>query len=174
GKVAGLMITNSTRQAGSSAQMRIRGVGTITAGQSPLIVVDGIPGGTYDPNDVETVSVLKDVGSTAIYGADGANGVIVITTKQGRKNQKAEVTVRANVATTEALFGRFSPMDGAELYDLWASWGIPNFEANYPESLRERNFDWLNSTFKKGNAQEYHASVRGGTTNTSYIDRKSV
>lgn len=169
GKVAGLMITNSTGQPGSSAQMRIRGVGTITAGQSPLIVVDGIPGGTYDPNDVETVSVLKDVGSTAIYGADGANGVIVITTKQGRKNQKAEVTVRANVATTEALFGRFSPMDGAELYDLWASWGIPNFEANYPESLRERNFDWLNSTFKKGNAQEYHASVRGGTTNTSYM-----
>lgn len=169
GKVAGLMVTNSSGQPGSSAQMRIRGVGTITAGQSPLIVVDGIPGGTYDPNDVETVSVLKDVGSTAIYGADGANGVIVITTKQGRKNQKAEVTVRANVATTEALFGRFKPMDGAELYDLWSSWGIPNFEANYPLSLRERNYDWLNNTFKRGNAQEYHASVSGGTSNASYM-----
>lgn len=169
GKVAGLMITNSTGQPGSSAQMRIRGVGTITAGQSPLIVVDGIPGGTYDPNDVETVSVLKDVGSTAIYGADGANGVIVITTKQGRRNQKPEVTIRANVATTEALFGRFTPMDGAELYDLWSSWGIPNFEANYPQSLRERNYDWLGNTFKQGNAQEYHASVNGGTTNTTYM-----
>lgn len=169
GKVAGLMITNSTGQPGSSAQMRIRGVGTITAGQSPLIVVDGIPGGTYDPNDVETVSVLKDVGSTAIYGADGANGVIVITTKQGRRNQKPEVTVRANIATTEALFGRFNPMNGAELYDLWSSWGIPNFESNYPQSLRESNYDWLGNTFKQGNAQEYHASVNGGTTNTSYM-----
>ncbi len=169
GKVAGLMITNSSGAPGSSAQMRIRGVGTITAGQSPLIVVDGIPGGTYDPNDVETVTVLKDVGSTAIYGADGANGVIVITTKQGRRNLAPEVTVRANVATTNALFGRFSPMDGAELYDLWSSWGIPNFESNYPQTLRERNYDWLNNTFKSGNAQEYHASVRGGTHNSSYM-----
>lgn len=169
GKVAGLMITNSSGTPGSSAQMRIRGVGTITAGQSPLIVVDGIPGGAYDPNDVETVTVLKDVGSTAIYGAEGANGVIIITTKQGRRNMAPEVTIRANVATTEALFGRFKPMDGAELYDLWASWGIPNFEANYPQSLREQNYDWLNNTFKRGNAQEYHASVRGGTHNSSYM-----
>lgn len=169
GKVAGLMITNSSGAPGSDAQMRIRGVGTITAGQSPLIVVDGIPGGTYDPNDVETVTVLKDVGSTAIYGAEGANGVIVITTKHGRRNQAPEVTVRANAATTEALFGKFKPMNGAELYDLWASWEIPNFESNYPQSLKELNYDWLNNTFKKGNAQEYHASIRGGTENTSYM-----
>ena len=169
GKVAGLMITNSSGAPGSSAQMRIRGIGTITAGQSPLIVVDGIPGGTYDPNDVENVTILKDVGTTAIYGADGANGVIVITTKHGRRNQTPEITFRANVAVTNALFGRFKPMDGAELYDLWASWGIPNFESNYPQSLREENYDWLNNTFKQGNAQEYYASVRGGTQNTSYM-----
>lgn len=169
GKVAGLMVTNSTGAPGSSAQMRIRGVGTITAGQSPLFVVDGIPGGTYDPNDVETITILKDVGATAIYGADGANGVIVITTKHGRKNQAPEVTVRANVATTQALFGRFRPMDGAELYDLWEQWGIPNFESNYPKSLRQDNYDWLNNTFKNGNAQEYYGSVRGGTQNTSYM-----
>lgn len=169
GKVAGLMVTNSSGAPGSSAQMRIRGVGTITAGQSPLIVVDGIPGGTYDPNDVENVTVLKDVGATAIYGADGANGVIVITTKHGRRNQAPEVTFRANVAVTNALFGRFKPMDGAELYDLWQTWGIPNFESNYPQSLRQENYDWLNNTFKQGNAQEYYASVRGGTQNTSYM-----
>lgn len=169
GKVAGLMVTNSSGAPGSSAQMRIRGVGTITAGQSPLIVVDGIPGGTYDPNDVETLSVLKDVGSTAIYGADGANGVIVITTKHGRRNQAPEITVRANTATTTALFNRFKPMDASELYDLWATWGIPNFEANYPQSLKTQNYDWLNNTFKNGHAQEYNASVRGGTQNTSYM-----
>lgn len=169
GKVAGLMVTNSSGAPGSSAQMRIRGVGTITAGQSPLIVVDGIPGGTYDPNDVENVTVLKDVGATAIYGADGANGVIVITTKHGRRNQAPEITFRANVAVTNALFGRFKPMDGAELYNLWETWGIPNFESNYPQSLRQENYDWLNNTFKQGNAQEYYASIRGGTQNTSYM-----
>lgn len=169
GKVAGLVVTNSSGAPGSSAQMRIRGIGTITAGQSPLFVVDGIPGGTYNPNDVETVTILKDVGATAIYGADGANGVIVITTKHGRRNQAPEVTIRVNTATTNALFGRFSPMDGTELYDLWERWGIPNFEANYPKSLRQENYDWLNNTFKSGNAQEYYASIRGGTQNTSYM-----
>lgn len=169
GKVAGLTVTNSSGAPGSSAQLRIRGIGTITAGQSPLVVVDGIPGGTYDPNDVETVTVLKDVGSTAIYGADGANGVIVITTKHGRRDQAPEVNFRANVASTNALFGRFQPMDGAELYDLWTTWGIPNFESNYPQSLRQQNYDWLNNTFKPGNAQEYNASIRGGTKNTSYM-----
>lgn len=169
GKVAGLMITNSSGAPGTNADMRIRGVGTITAGQSPLIVVDGIPGGTYDPSDVETVTVLKDVGSTAIYGAEGANGVIVVTTKQGRRNQAPEISIRGNIATTEALFGRFQPMNGTELYNLWETWQIPNFESNYPQSLRERNYDWLNNTFKSGSAQEYHASVRGGTQNTSYM-----
>lgn len=169
GKAAGLMVTNSSGAPGSSAQMRIRGVGTITAGQSPLIVVDGIPGGTYDPNDVENVTILKDVGSTAIYGADGANGVIVITTKHGRRNQAPEINFRTNIATTNALFGRFKPMDGAELYDLWATWGIPNFESNYPQSLRQQNYDWLNNTFKQGHAQQYYASVSGGTENISYM-----
>jgi len=169
GKVSGLMVTNSSGAPGSEASLLIRGVGTITAGKSPLFVVDGIPGGTYDPNDVETLTVLKDVGSTAIYGAEGANGVIVITTRQGKRDQAPQVTIRANVATTEALFGRFSPMDGAELYDLWSSWGIPNFEADFPQSLRDRNYNWLDKTFKSGNAQEYYASVTGGTKNTSYM-----
>lgn len=169
GKVAGLMITNSSGAPGSEASLRIRGVGTITAGQSPLFVVDGIPGGTYDPNDVETVTVLKDVGTTAIYGADGANGVIVVTTKHGKRNQAPQITVRANAAITQALFGRFKPMNGEELYDLWEGWGIPNFESNYPKSLKQQNYDWLNNTFKNGNAQEYYASVRGGTQNTSYM-----
>lgn len=169
GKVAGLTITNSSGAPGSSAEIRIRGVGTITAGQSPLFVVDGIAGGTYNPNDVETITVLKDIGATAIYGADGANGVVVITTKHGRRNQAPEVTFRANIASTQALFGRFKPMNGVELYDLWESWGIPNFESNYPTSLKEKNYDWLNNTFKNGSAQEYYASVRGGTQNTSYM-----
>ena len=169
GKVSGLMVTNSSGAPGSEANLVIRGVGTITAGKSPLFVVDGIPGGTYDPNDVETVTVLKDVGSTAIYGAEGANGVIVITTKQGKRNQAPKITVRVNAALTQALFGRFKPMDGEELYNLWESWGIPNFEADFPQTLKQRNYDWLGNTFKTGNAQDYYASVTGGTKNTSYM-----
>lgn len=169
GKVSGLMVTNNSGAPGSEASLLIRGVGTITAGKSPLFVVDGIPGGTYDPNDVETISVLKDVGSTAIYGAEGANGVIVITTKQGKRNQAPQVTVRVNAAITNAMFGRFKPMNGTELYNLWESWGIPNFESDFPQTLRERNYNWRDEAFKTGNAQEYYASVTGGTKSTSYM-----
>lgn len=88
GNVAGVQILSNDGQPGSSATVRIRGVGSINAGMDPLYVVDGIP---YDgdlsslnPSDIESMTVLKDAASTALYGARGANGIIMITTKQGK------------------------------------------------------------------------------------------
>lgn len=169
GKVAGLLVTNNSGQPGSAANIIVRGVGTITAGQSPLYVVDGIPGGTYNPNDVETITILKDVGSTALYGADGANGVIVITTKHGRRNQAPVFTIRANTAITQPIWGRFSVADSKELYEFYEALEIPNFEAEYPRSLLDSNFDWLNETYHNGNAQDLYATVTGGTQSTTYM-----
>jgi len=169
GKVAGLAVTNNTGQPGTPANIIVRGVGTITAGQSPLYVVDGIPGGSYNPNDVETITVLKDVGSTALYGADGANGVVVITTKHGRRNQAPVFTVRANSAITQPIWGRFKVADSKELYEFYESLEIPNFEAEYPRSLLDRDFDWLNETYHNGHAQEIYATATGGTERTTYM-----
>jgi TonB-linked SusC/RagA family outer membrane protein len=169
GKVAGMLVTNSTGQPGSQANIMIRGVGTITAGQDPLYVVDGIPGGSYNPNDVETITILKDVGSTAIYGADGANGVVVITTKTGRRNQAPVFTVTAKTAVTQPLWGRFSVADSRELYEFYEGLGIPNFEAEYPRTLLDTDFDWLGETYSNGSAQDVSASVTGGTQNTTYM-----
>ena len=95
GKVAGLTVSNASGQPGEAAQIRIRGTGSITAGSAPVYVVDGVMGGTFNPNDVETISVLKDAGSTGIYGAAAAGGVIVVTTKSGKKNDKVHVDIKA-------------------------------------------------------------------------------
>lgn len=87
GKVAGVLVTNSSGAPGSTATIRIRGTGSIAAGSDPLYVVDGVVGGTFNPNDVESITVLKDAGSTGIYGASGSGGVIVVTTKHAKAGQ---------------------------------------------------------------------------------------
>lgn len=91
GQVAGVQAVSSSGQPGSAAAVRIRGIGSVSASSSPLYVVDGIP---YDgnlnalsPNDIESISVLKDATASALYGSRGANGVIIVTTKSGKKGQ---------------------------------------------------------------------------------------
>ena len=87
GKVAGVVVMNGSGQPGSSADIRIRGTGSITAGAGPLYVVDGVAGGSFNPNDIETITVLKDASATALYGAAAAGGVIVVTTKSGMQDK---------------------------------------------------------------------------------------
>ena len=118
GKVAGMQITQSSGQAGSGASIRIRGIGSMNASNEPLYVIDGVPtisGGTgqmgdyiytsnsvmstLNPNDIESITVLKDAAASALYGSRAANGVILITTKSG-KTGKPKVTLRASVAFT--------------------------------------------------------------------------
>jgi TonB-linked SusC/RagA family outer membrane protein len=85
---------------GEAASIRIRGLGTIN-NNDPLWVVDGVPGGEVNPNNIESISVLKDASAQAIYGARAANGVILVTTKSGRKNQKPQVNVRVNYGVSK-------------------------------------------------------------------------
>lgn len=91
GAIAGVQISSSTGQPGSSAAIRIRGLGSVSASQSPLIVVDGVPYegslNTISPQDIETLNVLKDAAANSMYGARGSNGVILITTKKGVKGE---------------------------------------------------------------------------------------
>ncbi len=103
GQVSGVTVTSANRP-GGDATIRIRGVGTIN-NTEPLFVIDGIPtgpGNNLNPNDIESISVLKDASSAAIYGSRGANGVILITTKKGRQNQKPVVTVSVKTGVKSA------------------------------------------------------------------------
>ncbi len=169
GKVAGVMVINDSGQPGSAANIRVRGIGSLNAASTPLFVVDGIPGGSYNANDIETLTVLKDVGATAIYGASGANGVIVITTKKAKMNQPIKVEFKANVGLKQALFGRFSPMNSSEAYYYQKSlYSAGLFASQKPKWLLEEDFDWVDATFGTGIVQNYYAAASGGSEKINY------
>ena len=169
GKVAGLTVTNASGQPGDAAQIRIRGTGSITAGSEPVYVVDGVMGGSFNPNDVETISVLKDAGSTGIYGAAAAGGVIVVTTKSGKKQDKVHVDIKATAGAKQALYGNFRMMKSAELYNYHKSMYSPiAFNASYPALEELVDWNWQNEFFKTGVVQNYNVSVHGGSEHVAY------
>ncbi|MED5318749.1 MAG: TonB-dependent receptor plug domain-containing protein, partial [Bacteroidota bacterium] len=103
GRAAGVQVTQNSGQPGSTQTIRIRGLGSIN-NSDPLFIVDGIPSGGIDylnPSDIESISILKDAASTAIYGARGANGVVLITTKKGSRGSKATLTYDSYVGMQE-------------------------------------------------------------------------
>lgn len=169
GKVAGVTVSNAGGQPGDAAQIRIRGTGSINAGSAPIYVVDGVVGGAFNPNDVETLSVLKDAGSTAIYGAQGAGGVIVVTTKSGKKGDKVHVDLKATAGAKQALFGNFRMMKSQELYNFHSQLFSPTvFKLTYPETLLDQDWNWQNEFFKTGVIQNYNVSVHGGSEHIGY------
>ena len=121
GNVTGVQMTSGGGQPGSSPSIRIRGFGSINASSAPLYVVDGIPydGSIVDlnPSDIETLTVLKDASAVALYGARGANGVVMITTKKG-KNGKANVTLRSTVGWSSRALKRYDMANPTEYTQL--------------------------------------------------------
>lgn len=169
GKVAGVQISNSTGQPGAAAEIKIRGTGSITASSAPVYVVDGVMGGSFNPSDVETISVLKDAGATGIYGAAAAGGVIVVTTKKGNNNTKPRVNLRATVGLDQPIFGNFQLMDSKELYNYHKSMYPKSiFSSLRPKELLERDYNWQKEFFKNGLTQNYYVSLSGGSTKLGY------
>ena len=169
GKVAGVVVMNGSGRPGEAADIRIRGTGSITAGAGPLYVVDGVAGGSFNPNDIETITVLKDASATALYGAAASGGVIVVTTKTGSSDM-TNVEFKVNGGIKRALMGRFHPMNSKELYEFTRTMTPEaSFTSNYPETLLEQDFDWLGESFKTGYVQDYYASVSGKSGKVSYF-----
>ena len=123
GKVAGLDLTNSSGQAGSTPNFTIRGERSLTASNAPLILVDGIDYGTsldINPTDIESIEVLKDASSTAIYGSRGANGVVLITTKTGKANvRQIMFDAQIGVGTVAKRYETLNPYEFATLYNTY-------------------------------------------------------
>ncbi len=184
GLLPGVSITSSSGQPGAVPSITVRGVSTINSSTAPLILIDGVSGGDLNllnPNDVESVSVLKDAASAAIYGARAANGVILITTKQGKRKEKATLTYSGYVgmqtptALPELVTGR-QYMDLANEAMAAAGFSRP-YDATafekydsgmYPNEYS--NTDWVNEIFKKHALQTSHSvSVRGGSEKSSYF-----
>ncbi len=175
GKVAGVQITSSSGEPGAANSIRIRGNGTLRAGNGPLIVVDGVPlaggdvssGGASlgngtssakDPlsfinqNDIESMSILKDASSTAIYGARGANGVIIITTKKG-KSKEPELTYSASY-TTSSYASDFDVLSTKEFLAATPTNTANHFGGSY---------DWKKQILQTGSTLNHDLSYSSGT-----------
>ena len=134
GQVAGVQTTSNNGQPGKDAEVRIRGIGSISASNKPLYVVDGVP---YDgeisaisTSDIESMTVLKDAASNALYGARGANGVILITTKRG-KSGEARVTFDAKWGVNKRGVPNYETItDPATFYEL-------NYSSIYNADLKD-------------------------------------
>ncbi len=169
GKAAGVLVMSSSGQPGVSADIRIRGTGSITAGAGPMYVVDGVAGGSFNPNDVESLTILKDAAATALYGASASGGVIVVTTKQA-KSAKPVVNFKATAGIKKANMGRFAPMGSEELFYTHKEM-MPSalFGTQRPKELLNTDFDWVNEMFKMGLVQDYYVSAAGRSGKTNYF-----
>ncbi|MCL5245522.1 TonB-dependent receptor [Cellulophaga sp. 20_2_10] len=165
GRAAGLTITNSGVP-GSSPSVLIRGLGSV-GNNSPLYVIDGVIVGNLSgisPNDIETVSILKDASTTAVYGAQGSNGVVVVTTKQG-KNGKGRLSFNTYTGF-QTVAKRYDVLETIDYLKYAGELGV---FPNRPLSAYKTNTDWQDEIFRVGMIQDYNLSYSGGTENSSHL-----
>ena len=168
GRVAGVLMTQTSSKPGAEMQIRIRGQRSLTASNDPLIVLDGIPfmGNLSDinPADIKSMDILKDASATAIYGSRGANGVIIITTSKGNQGAPAKVTYNGYVSFKK-VFHKYPMMDGPTFTKF------RQYAGKYQNSLDEDdniNTDWQDLYYKTGVGHNHDVSVAGGTNGGSY------
>lgn len=196
GKMAGVSISSGSGQPGSTSTIRVRGTSSINAGNEPLWVIDGIPvmsgdnrqmsnfgvgGGSMttflNPNDVESITVLKDAAAASVYGSRAANGVILVTTKSG-KSGRARFTARAKVGVSQLINDKnYRPLSGEELLDYLRTAATnggynpddPTSAYYYPQTLLQKGAtNWYKEMTRLGNLQEYEVNATGGTSKSSY------
>ncbi|MCS6974360.1 MAG: TonB-dependent receptor [Cyclobacteriaceae bacterium] len=179
GKVAGVVVTQGSGAPGSGAQIRIRGGSSVNASNDPLIVVDGFPLdnsgvagmsnslSTINPNDIETITVLKDASATAIYGARASNGVIIITTKKGAVG-KPTLNYNAQVSLS-TLARKAEVLTGDEYRDLIQGLvGNYGIDAAAASKLGNENTDWQDEVFRNAVSTDHLLSLSGSTKNIPY------
>ena len=201
GAAPGVQVASQSGQPGSSATVRIRGIGSINASSAPLYVVDGMP---YDgniaainPNDIESMTVLKDASSTALYGSRAANGVIMITTKKGAR-EKTRVTFEGRVGVNSRGIGEYDIMKNPGEYmttywqmlrnqlgsgeeataNLFGELGYNPFmsdnnnivdaNGNLTAAALKWTDDWADESISSGMRQEYNVSLQGGNSRSSH------
>lgn len=174
GTVAGVNVINSSGMPGSSAKIRIRGVGSVSAGTDPLFIMDGIQvtGSEFssmNPNDIENISVLKDASATALYGSRGANGVIIITTKGGGDFENAKIAYRGFYGITKVAQNKFNEMNTTEKLDYEEYLGIRTKGAYDRATLEKTNTNWFDALTQQGEVQSHDLSIRGGNSKMKYF-----
>ena len=179
GKVAGVQIT-SDGQPGADPSVRIRGIGSFGS-TAPLYVIDGVPMGTtirdFSPNDIETIQVLKDASAGAIYGSRAANGVVIITTKGGKKDQPLKVDYKGYFGVDVIDKGVYDVMNANQysqyLGQACANSGTPlpggySLDGSAYKFQDNTNTDWFKEVFKTGIRQNHNVNLSGGGAHNTY------
>ena len=172
GQSAGLTVISNSGEPSKAAVFQIRGTNSINSGTAPLFILDGVPISSADfntlsPNDIESISVLKDASSTSIYGARAANGVVVITSKRGLSMDKAKVTLRAQYGFSQLARTNWELMNTPERIAFEKEIGI---DAGQDYNLLSRtNINWLDMVFNdRAPLQNYEISVNRATDRLNY------
>ncbi len=183
GQAAGVQMVSSSGLLGANPSVRIRGAASITAGGEPLYVVDGVPlndrsmsfeqgGGTglnplmnLNPNDIESMTVLKDASAVAIYGSRGANGVIIITTKKGLQG-KTEINLDVSGGTSAPT--NLLQMMNTQQFDEYSN-AYRSSRGLAPRTFPTDYFDWVDGVTRTGSFQSYNLSANGGNEKTRFF-----
>lgn len=193
GRLSGVQVAAASGQPGGALNVRVRGIGSINASNDPLWIIDGVQvarfGGTtqgssnplasINPNDIESIDVLKDAASAAIYGAQAANGVVIVTTKKGKKGApKIDISVQEGIVQPlkqyEVLNGLqfatlraeaytnagLNPAAAGNAYELY---GNPNDAANV------NDYNWIDALYRTARLSTYDATISGGDERTTYL-----
>ena len=203
GDVAGVQVSSTSGQPGSATDIRIRGVGSIVSGAAPLWVIDGViaqtgdlsvntttanPLSTLNPDDIESISVLKDAASTAPYGSRGANGVIIVSTKKGKAGATKFSVIGEFGSNSRAYNPSNKPETSLELQTslrqaltnnpgFLGQYGLTNSQADvdkfinlgfgYPTDYTKTNTDWFKAASQKGPQTQVNVSLSGGNEKTT-------
>ena len=172
GQVTGLTVLSNSGEPSAVAEMKIRGTNSINSGTAPLYILDGAAisaadFNTINPSDIESISVLKDASSTSIYGARAANGVIVITTKRGRMDDKPLINYRMQLGFSQIARNNWQIMNTAERIQYEKEIGLTAGK-NY-DVLSRTDINWLDEVFNNAAMlQNYELSVSGASEKTNY------
>ncbi|WP_460189148.1 SusC/RagA family TonB-linked outer membrane protein [Urechidicola sp. KH5] len=184
GIAPGVQVVAANGKPGQTAFVRVRGVGSINASSAPLYIIDGIVApdmNSINPNDIESLSVLKDAATASKYGSRAANGVVVIKTKSGKRNRDAEITINSRYGIGQRIKDNFKMMNAAQKIQYereLSALGVSN-AASLPgatiqsnedyERLVGRDTDWIDTLIRQSEIQSNNFSVAGGSENMSYF-----
>ena len=181
GQSAGVSSAAATGRPGAAARVTIRGVGSLSSSITPLYVIDGVPlseklNTRYDnplsglnPNDIESVTILKDAAATAIYGSRAANGVILVTTKRGTLSERSELLYRGQYGVSSLTQTRFNMMNTEQKLRFERDNAIFTRPDHVWDSLATINTNWRDEMFRTGITQSHELSSRGGNEKTRYF-----
>ncbi len=175
GRAAGVQVSQSNGSPGGDAKIRIRGANSVLGNNDPLYVIDGFIGANFNllnPEDIETIQVLKDASSTSIYGSRGANGVVIITTRKGAKGIKVSYEGQGSISNVIKTFDILPAGEFAEIVNARAAATGSNapFTADQVEAFkRNGGTDWQDLVYRTGRGQQHQVSVAGGGDKTTFL-----